>query len=502
MSSAENAIIIERQKKIEAWIQKGFPGFATKFDRTHTTIEAKDFCEKNTLRDSTEIMKKSQKKIRMCGRIMQLRDMGKLAFLRLRDGSGDFQICLSVNVLGDDFKWFLKNLDLGDFCGFLGEFFFTKHGEPSLMATEFFPLSKAIRPLPEKWHGLTDTESCYRERNLDLISNSETLERFKIRSTLVREIRDFFHEKDFTEIESPILQEKAGGAMAEVFRTHHKALDHDFALRIALELPLKIICSSGFERVFEIGKNFRNEGMDPSHLQEFTMLEWYAAYEDIETNKQWTEELLRTVLKKVLGTTKIEILDKDGQKISVDFGKKFHSVRFPELLKKHADLDMHTATDEEIREKAKEVGVEKITNVSRANLLDDIYKKTARPLLVEPTFVLDYPEDLKPLATPKGDGTADCFQLLVAGWEIVNAYGELINPAVQRELFGRQATAKSAGDAESMELDESFLRAMEHGFPPMTGNGMGIDRLVTLVTGQSNLRDCVLFPTMRPEQSS
>jgi len=369
------------------------------------------------------------------------------------------------------------------------------------MAANITPLSKALRPLPEKFHGLTDTEACYRERNLDLISNPETFNRFKIRSQVIKEIRHFYEDLDFLEIESAILEAQAGGAMARTFHTHHNALDHEFVLRIALELQHKIVCSGGLERVFEIGKCFRNEGSDPSHLQEFTMIEWYAAYADIEQNKEWTESMLKQICNNVLGTTEITVLDKEDQPHVIDFGKPFASVRFPELLKTHADLDMLTATDEEVIVKAHEVGVDTVEGVGRANLLDDIYKKTARPKIMQPTFVLDYPEDLKPLAAPNGDGTASCFQLLIAGWEIVNAYGELIDPAVQRELLERQASAKAAGDDEAMDIDERFLKAMEHGFPPMTGFGMGIDRLVALLTAQPNLRDVVLFPTMRSETS-
>ncbi len=496
--SEENPLITERKRKFEEWKKIDFD-YATKFDRTHTAKEAKKAIEKTTPRTVTEIMESPKTEHSMCGRIINLRDMGKLAFLKIRDISDDFQICFAKQILGDKFKQFLKILDLGDFCGVEGEFFVTKHGEPTLMATKIIPLSKSLRPLPEKFHGIQDQEKCYRERNLDLATNPETFKRFKIRSRIVREIREFFYEKDFEEVETRVLQPQAGGAMAKVFKTHHNALDHDFVLRIALELDLKMACSGGFERIFEIGKNFRNEGTDPSHLQEFSMLEWYAAYKDIETNKQWTQELIQTILIKVLGTTKVTVLDKDDKPIEIDFGDDFKEVRFPDLLKKHANLDMFKATDKEVQEKAKSLGVEDIEKTSRANLLDDIYKKTARPLLIEPTFVMDYPEDLKPLAAPKGDGTASCFQLLVAGWEIVNAYGELIDPQVQRRLFEKQSAARASGDDEAMEMDEEFLKAMEHGFPPMTGNGMGIDRFVALITTQSNLRDVVLFPTMRPE---
>jgi lysyl-tRNA synthetase class 2 len=497
----KDVLINERLKKIKLWKELGFEAYTEKFDRNFTSQLAKEFCnnKKNKIREITEIFKSPSVSSRLCGRIVNLREMGKLAFLRIKDGEGDFQICLAREILGEKQKQFCKALDLGDFCGFEGEFFITKHGEPTLLATSVFPLSKTIRPLPEKFHGVTDQEKCYRERNLDLISNPETFNRFKIRSAIVREIRNFFHEKGFDEIETRILQNQAGGAMAKTFDTHHNALDSEMVMRIALELDLKIAVSGGLERVFEIGKCFRNEGIDPSHLQEFTMIEWYAAYADLETNKKWTSELIQTVLKKSLGTMKVIVLDKEEKEIEIDFGKEFKEERFPDLLKNHAKLDMFTASDEDVRKKAKEVGVEKIEGVSRANLLDDIYKKTARPKLIQPTFVFDYPEDLKPLARPKGDGTADCFQLLIAGWEVINSYGELINPIIQRQLLEKQSSARIAGDEEAMEVDEEFLRAMEHGFPPMTGSGIGIDRFVALITTQPNLRDVVLFPMMKEE---
>jgi lysyl-tRNA synthetase class 2 len=311
-------------------------------------------------------------------------------------------------------------------------------------------------------------------------------------------MRRFFESKGFDEVETAILQAQAGGAMARTFSTHHNDLDHDFVLRISLELDLKRTIGGGFSRVFEIGKNFRNEGTDPSHLQEFTMCEWYAAFADLDTNKKWTEEMFHHIVEKCLPSRVVQVMNKNGDMVDVDLGAKFDEKRFPELLMEHAGVDMFHDSMEKLQKIAKEVGVEKITGVGRANLLDDIYKKTARAKLIQPTFVFDYPEDLKPLARPNGDGTACCYQLVINGWEVVNSYGELINPIVQRELFEVQSRAKAGGDEEAMEVDEVFLKAMEHGFPPMTGSGFGIDRLITLFTGQGNLRDTVLFPTMRP----
>jgi lysyl-tRNA synthetase, class II len=498
----------ERKKALEELISLGIEPYATGYDRNANTEDIDSFLDFPV----EQLQEKQTGEIRLSGRLMTFREHGKICFGQLQDFSGRVQICFlrdHTKVFGissDDEslheRVWKKLLDMGDFIGVEGDFFRTKHGEKTLLIRVLTILTKSLRPLPEKWHGIATKEQCYRERNLDLLSNPETMKRFRLRSTVLREIRSFFMEKDFYEIETRILQPQAGGAMAKVFHTHHNALDHNFVLRIALELDLKMTMGGGFERIFEIGKNFRNEGIDPSHLQEFTMCEWYAAYETLRKNREWTEELFHHICEKCLETSIITLLDKNEKACEIDFSKPFHEARFGDLLKEYAGLDMFSATDEEVRETAKRVGVEKIQQVGRANLLDDIYKKTARGNLVEPTFVFDYPEDLKPLARPNGDGTASCFQLVINGWEIVNSYGELINPSIQRLLLEVQSNAKKEGDEEAMEIDEVFLKAMEHGFPPMTGSGFGVDRLVALFTAQPNLRDVVLFPTMKPENSS
>lgn len=456
--------------------------------------------EQNTPRGTKEILENIAEQAHMAGRILAMREMGKFTFIKLRDRTGDFQICLAKNAFEDeDFAFWNQNLDLGDIVGFLGEFFFTKHGEPSLMVKEITPLSKSLRPLPEKFHGLTNKESIYRQRYLDTATNLDSYARFVARSKVITAIRAFLDTKDFLEVETRTLQPQAGGAMAKVFRTHHEALDSEMVLRISLELDLKMLTVGGYERVYEIGKCFRNEGIDPSHLQEFTLLEWYAAYADLADNMAWTQEMLKNVTQKVFGTTKFEVLDKENKKVEVDFAGEWPRVRFGDLLETHAGIHMQTDSLETIKNKAKELGMKphELETTSRGNLLDFIYKKTARPGLIQPTFVLDYPSDLKPLARPKEDGTAECYQLLVAGWEIVNSYGELVDPTIQRKILEKQAASKAAGDDEAMEVDESFITAMEHAMPPQTGFGMGIDRLVALLTGQENLKDVVFFPMMK-----
>lgn len=549
---------IDRIRKLERIRSLGVNPFAYRYDTTATIwainsqyVAKLEEWKNSPFRSVEDVIAAPTSDISLAGRVVLHRSFGKICFATIADGSDRIQILFSrenCSIVVDDMKmssvwessqngsnlneegvpqwavsghtaneetdWWVqkttfseplsaykfaeKLIDLGDFIGVTGELFYTHKWELTLFVSEFSYLTKAIRPLPEKFHGLSDTETLYRERNLDLVTNDETFARFKLRSKIIREMRRFFESKWFDEVETAILQAQAGGAMARTFSTHHNDLDHDFVLRISLELDLKRTIGGGFTRVFEIGKNFRNEWTDPSHLQEFTMCEWYAAYADLDTNRKWTEEMFHHIVATCLPSPVVQVMNKSGDRIDVDLGASFASRRFPELLLEYAGVDMFTDTMEQLQKIAGRVGVEKISGVGRANLLDDIYKKTARAKLIQPTFVFDYPEDLKPLARPNGDGTACCYQLVINGWEVVNSYGELIDPLVQRRLFEVQSSAKAGGDEEAMEVDEVFLKAMEHGFPPMTGSGFGIDRLVTLFTGQGNLRDVVLFPTMRP----
>ena len=530
---------IDRIKKLERIRTLGVNPFANRFDTTHqiwainSQYRAKlEEGATSPFRSVEDVIVTPTIDISIAGRVVLHRSFGKICFATIADGSDRIQVLFSRENCGivvdgvrhaelasasstwkniEDpeinsgwpdtmtaYKFAEKLIDLGDFIGITGELFYTHKWELTLFVSEFTFLTKAIRPLPEKFHGLSDTETLYRERNLDLVTNDETFARFKLRSKIIREMRRFFESKWFDEVETAILQAQAGGAMARTFSTHHNDLDHDFVLRISLELDLKRTIGGGFSRVFEIGKNFRNEWTDPSHLQEFTMCEWYAAFADLDTNREWTEEMFHHIVATCLPSPVVQVMSKSGDMIDVDLGATFASRRFPELLQEYAGVNMFTDSLEQLQKVAKEVGVEKISGVGRANLLDDIYKKTARAKLIQPTFVFDYPEDLKPLARPNGDGTACCYQLVINWWEVVNSYGELIDPLIQRELFEVQSSAKAGWDEEAMEVDEVFLKAMEHGFPPMTGSGFGIDRLVTLFTGQGNLRDVVLFPTMRP----
>ena len=490
----------DRRRKREQWIEQFGAAYAESFSRTHSAQEAQASAQSaDQWRAVPSILADPKSEIRLAGRLVAIRRMGGITFAKLRDESGDFQLCWSKKIAGS--QELLNLLDIGDWVGVSGEFFMTQHQEPTLLVLQTTPLSKSLHPLPEKWAGVADQEMRYRCRYWDMVADSEVFQRFRLRSEFISALRDFFRGKNFHEVETPILSPQAGGAMAEVFRTHHQALDHEFVLRIALELPLKMVLGGGMERVFELGKCFRNEGSDPSHLQEFTMLEWYAAYENLATNLEWTKELLQTVTKKVFGTTQFELKNREGETLQIDFSAPWAEVSFAEVIKKSTGIDMSSASLEELKTYAQQelkVPSKDLSKMSRGNILDQIFKKTARRHLQQPTVVQYYPSDLKPLARPRADGTAECYQLVIAGWEVVNSYGELIDPVIQRQLLEVQAQAKAAGDAEAMEVDENFLRAMETGFPPMTGFGMGIDRLFALLTQQSNLRDVVLFPLLRP----
>jgi len=495
---------LTRLAKLRTIVDGGIAAYPSRFERTHSAAEVIALAAKQPLRSSDEVFAKPTTEIRVAGRIMTFREHGKIAFANIQDVTGQLQICFKFEVLGEKvFKFLLEDVDLGDFIGVAGEPFMTKQGKLALLAAEFTFLGKALRPLPDKFHGLEDTEIKYRKRYLDLIANRETMDRFLVRSKITEGLRRWLLNKNFVEVVTRTLQPQAGGAVAKPFITHHNTLNVDYALRIAPELDLKMAVIGGLERVFEFAIDFRNEGMDPSHLQEFQMLEWYCAYEDMHTNIAWTEAMLREVIPVALGTPKFTVYDKQNQAHEVDISKPFKKITYKELLAT-VDVDIF-ATKEKLLKKAIEIGLDKKESAekSRANLLDEIYKKTIRPTLVQPTLLVNHPADLLPLAR-KNDADprlADSYQLIIAGWEVVKAYSELVNPVEQRKALEEQAREKAAGDAEAMDVNEEYLTAMEHGMPPITGFGMGIDRLVALVLGQKNLRDVVLFPLMKKEDT-
>jgi len=439
----------------------------------------------------------------LAGRVMVLRGQGAILFIVLKEAETIFQVVLKKDSIDEEkFSLFSDTVDIGDFISVRGTFFITKRGEQSLLIQDWSMASKSLLPLPEKWHGLQDTDERYRKRYLEILSDTSVYKRFVLRSKIITAIRSFFDAMDFLEIETPILKHRAGGAMAQPFETHHMDLDIPMKLRISLEIEHKMLMVGGFPAVYEIGKNFRNEGSDPTHLQEFTMMEWYAAYQTLDDNIILTEKLLKHLMLNVVGKDEYTVYDKEGNPVLVSMSEPWQRKTFESLLREFADIDMHTVTDEMLREKSVSLGMAKedVIHASKASLLDFVYKHTARKNIIQPTFVTHYPGDLKPLAIQNKDGTAQVAQLVIAGVEITNQYAELVDPRLQRILLERQSEARTQGDVEAMELDEEFLTAMEYGMPPMTGFGMGIDRLVGLLTEQKNLRETIFFPIMRPRE--
>ncbi len=485
-----------RIKKIKILEEAGMMAFPVSLPIDYSLSYIKDnFEELET--------KSNDKHIVTAGRVMITRGQGSILFIVLFSGGAKFQAVLKKDELEEKtFNLFVDTVDHGDYIMVSGPLFTTARGEKSILIKDWKMGTKALLPLPDKWHGLQDQEEIYRKRYLDILMDEDSYKRFEIRSKVVSAIRKFFDDKKFLEIETPILQNQAGGAMARVFETYHNDYAMPMVLRIALELEHKKIMVGGYEGVYEIGKNFRNEGSDPTHLQEFTMIEWYAAYKTLENNINWTETLIKGLAKDIIGKTTFTVYDKDGNGIEVDFEKEWTRIRFSDLLKDNAGIDIKSITEDEARSEAIKWGMDKdeAKKAGRGNLLDFIYKKSSRNKIVNPTFVTNFPGDLKPLAQQNEDGTAEVAQLIIAGAEITNQYAELVNPIVQRELLVSQAKAKEKGDDEAMDIDEEFLTAMEHGMPPMTGFGMGIDRLVAILTEQKNLRDVIFFPIMHPRE--
>lgn len=471
---------------------------------------------------------------------MQSRGMGKLVFAKIRDHSGDIQIsfmrdkvvfntgqplpptpslagggapdnCVEeINIAGEPksaFKIAEKFCQVGDYIGVSWDLFLTKHGELTLFVNEFQILSKAVRPLPEKFHGVTDKETIYRQRYLDLIMNDASFDRFKFRSAYIQATRDFYLKNDFIEIETPILWNSASGAAAQPFSTHHNDFDEDFFLRIAPETSLKKATVGRFERVFEIGKNFRNEGSDPSHMQEFSVVEHYAAWWNFEDNIRFTEDMFDFIFDTLGLEKKRNIIDKEGQEKVVDFTTPWKRIDYIAGVKEHSGIDIanyQEADADKLRADIKAAGHEwvGIDTQATATMIDYLYKKVLRPSIVGPAFVYNYPKTMQPLArqSDSDENTVEQFQVVLNGWEIIKSYSELVDPKLQIENFDAQLWAVEAGDEEATSGDDDFVLAMEYGMPCQSGWGMGIDRMVSLLTEQDNLRDVVLFPTMKSEK--
>ena len=440
--------------------------------------------------------------VRVAGRIVLMRKMGKMSFLTIGDIGGKIQISVKMDMIGEEaYQAFKQNYDLGDFIGVLGEVFTTHTGEKTIRASEITFLGKALRPLPEKFHGLEDQEMIYRERYVDLIMNDEAKKKFLFRSAFIRELRNYLNDLGYVEIETPILNNKASGATAKPFITHHNALDIDLYLRIAPETYLKRAIIGGFTKVFEIARCFRNEGMDTTHLQDFTMIEGYGAYLNYKDNMVLLRKMLQTIIEKLFGTLCVQVGDK-----MVDLSGEWPSVSFRDLILQYANIDIHVYnTKEKLLEQIRTLHIEidsevPLENLGYGNLVDQLYKKVARPHLVNPVFLVEHPISLSPLARANDDNPeiTDRFQLVINGAEIINAYSELVDPQEQESRLEEQARLKANGDEEAMPMDYDYIHAMEYGMPPISGWGMGIDRLIQLLTASENIKDVVLFPLMKP----
>ncbi len=475
-----------RREKLDTLRAEGKNPFEiTKFERTSCAREIADRFE--ALENQT---------VRIAGRIMTWRNMGKASFIDLRDASGRMQVYLKINDLGEEAYADFNTWDIGDIIGVEGFVFRTRRGEISVHATAISLLSKALLPLPDKWHGLKDTEMRYRQRYVDLITSPEVKDTFVKRSQIIREIRSFLDARGYLEVETPVLHAIAGGASAKPFITHHNALDLDMYLRIALELHLKRLIVGGFDKVYEIGRVFRNEGIDTRHNPEFTLLELYEAYTDFHGVMDLVEELIHAVCAKVLGTGKISY---GG--IELDLDKPFERVTMTEIVKRHSGVDFSEITTlEQARAVAKEHHVQIEERFGIGKILEAFFDEFAEKNIIQPTFVTEYPVEISPLAKrmPEKPDYTERFELFIIGREYANAFSELNDPIDQRGRFEEQARQKALGDDEACEVDEDYLTAMEYGLPPTGGLGIGIDRLVMLLTDSASIRDVLLFPTMRP----
>jgi lysyl-tRNA synthetase class 2 len=509
MSEEINYLLQARRDKLEAFRSRGVEPYAYSFDRSHRTDQAiADYAE---LEERGSLSPEGEgSPVRIAGRILSWRGHGKSAFAHLTDGGGRLQFYFRKDTLGEESFADLDLLDLGDWIGAEGVLFRTKTGEVTLRVTSWTMLSKALRPLPiakeevdpdtgEKTvhSGFSDTQARYRQRYADLAVHPEVRELFRLRSRAVSAIREFLDAREFLEVETPVLQPLYGGATARPFVTHHNALDATLFLRIADELYLKRLVVGGFERVYEIGKDFRNEGIDRSHNPEFTMLEFYQAFADYREMMTVVEALLGHVAQRVLGSTVLNYQDTE-----VDLTPPFARISFFERMNSALGEDASALDDEALRAHAVRLTGEDLKGAGRGRLLDKLFGELVEPTLIQPTFVVDYPVELSPLAKPMRDNPrlTERFELFVVGRELANAFSELNDPLDQRSRFEAQGRARDAGDDEAHPIDEDYLRAMEYGMPPMGGVGIGVDRLIMLLTDSASIRDVVLFPTLRSDE--
>ncbi len=494
MTTRLDRITQQRREKLERLRGNGINPYPHRYQRSHTTQEAVALLEQN------EAGQAEEKQVNVAGRIMAIRQMGKSAFADIRDGAGKIQLLFqNMDKYPAEQSQLFKELDIGDFIGVEGQVLRTRTGEPTVHVNRFTLLAKSLQPLPEKWHGLSDVDTRYRQRYLDLISNPETQITFKTRSQVINALRQFLNERGFIEVETPVLQPSPGGALARPFVTHHHALDQDFYLRIAPELHLKRLIVGGLDRVYELGRIFRNEGVSTRHNPEFTMLESYQAYADYNDVMDMLEEMVAWVSKKVMGTTKVKYGD-----YKIDFKPPWPRLTLREAVEQYSGIDFVTyptadGLRDRMRDKMKARGLEVDPQKNWAKLVDELIATFVEPSLIKPTFLKDYPVSMSPLAKtkPGEDRVVERFETFAGGMEIANAFSELNDPDEQRQRFVQQQKERYEKDEESWTIDEDYLLALEYGMPPTGGLGVGIDRLVMLLTNQQSIREVILFPQLR-----
>jgi len=494
MTTRLDRITQQRREKLERLRGNGINPYPHRYQRSHTTQETAYLLEQN------EAGQAEEKQVNVAGRIMAIRQMGKSAFADIRDGAGKIQLLFqNMDKYPAEQSQLFKELDIGDFIGVEGQVLRTRTGEPTVHVNRFTLLAKSLQPLPEKWHGLSDVDTRYRQRYLDLISNPETQITFKTRSQVINALRQFLNERGFIEVETPVLQPSPGGALARPFVTHHHALDQDFYLRIAPELHLKRLIVGGLDRVYELGRIFRNEGVSTRHNPEFTMLESYQAYADYNDVMDMLEEMVAWVSKKVMGTTKVKYGD-----YKIDFKPPWPRLTLREAVEQYSGIDFVTyptadGLRDRMRDKMKARGLEVDPQKNWAKLVDELIATFVEPSLIKPTFLKDYPVSMSPLAKtkPGEDRVVERFETFAGGMEIANAFSELNDPDEQRQRFVQQQKERYEKDEESWTIDEDYLLALEYGMPPTGGLGVGIDRLVMLLTNQQSIREVILFPQLR-----
>lgn len=484
---------LERQRhlKLQRIRERGIDPYPPRVERTHTTAQARAAFE--------EAQEGGASTVKVGGRLMSIRVMGRSTFAHIKDGSGRIQIYLRQNVLGEEeYEFFKRDFDIGDFIGVEGRLFRTRTGEVTVEVQRFCMLAKSLKPLPEKWHGLRDVETRYRQRYVDLIVNQDVRRVFITRARIVSAMRRFFDERGFLEVETPILQPIYGGAMARPFTTYHNQLHQNLYLRIAVELYLKRLIVGGYERVYEIGKNFRNEGVDQEHNPEFTMIEFYMAYADYNDVMDLTEEMVAYVAQEVLGTLQITY---EGNEI--DLTPPWSRIPLRQAIKEKTGIDYREHPEAEgLYHAIRGIGGNVEPKATWGKLVDSLLKNYVRPRLIQPAFLIDYPIEISPLAKkrPNDPSTVERFQGYIGGMEVCNAFTELNDPIDQRERFLAQVRAFESGDEEAHQMDEDFIRALSYGMPPTGGWGMGVDRLVMLFTNQPSIRDVILFPQLRANE--